>query len=190
MSTVNFKGFDDFAKRAPGLMRRSAEMAGTELAEVTVANLARKAIALTPVGPSEEAARRASGGGSGHMRDLWFKVIGSTGGQSGYMVPARQHVELRPGETSKIVNSAAHANAINWGRKRSRPYALETAASRATRTPGRRRRGSIVRGEEFTRMLGSLQAKNGVTKPLMSWATAKRESFIKVAIRRAEAKVR
>lgn len=193
MSTVNFRGFDDFAKRSPGLIRRGSEQMGTETAELTLAFLARKAIALTPVGPSEEAAKRVAKDGPayGHMRSRWFKVVGSTGGYSGAKIPARSNVELRPGQKSSLVNDAAHARVIDQGRKQSKPYSIEEAESRKTRTPGRRRKGiTITRGKEFDRQLGSNQAKNGITKPLIAWAGAKRESIIKTAIRRTEDRVK
>jgi len=163
MAVVNFKGFDDFSRRSPRLMRKYAKLGGTELSNITLDFLARKAIDLTPIGPGEEAQRRVAKKGSpayGHMRDRWFKVVGSEGGQSGTKRPARSKVTLKPGQGAKLVNDAAHALVIDRGRKR-----LATG-----------------------RMGGTTQARTGIRRPLMTWAQSKKRSFLKLAIKKAEAK--
>jgi hypothetical protein len=160
-ATTNFKGFDDFARRAPRLTRKGAEILGTELVEVTADEMADYAVSITPVGPDEEAQRRmAQKGGPayGHMRDRWFKVVGGTGGHSGTKLPADTKMNLEPGQGVQVVNDAAHANVVDQGRKR-----LSTG-----------------------RMGGSLQAKSGISKPVMNWALGKGRQFKKEALRRAE----
>jgi hypothetical protein len=93
----------------------------------------------------------------------------------------------RSAEQGSISWSAPHALVINLGRKRSKPYSRQL---RGTTVPKRGRRGRLLGAsgtKPFTRMLGSKQARGGMTRPAFRALRRDWGRVIEKAVARTEA---
>lgn len=86
------------------------------------------------------------------------------GKQPGVLKASR--VITRGPEQSSIGWTAPHAAIINRGRKRSKPYSRRLRGTSADASRGKRGKNLGAGGTKpFTRMLGSKQARGGMTRP-------------------------
>ncbi len=117
MTTTNFRSMEDFVWRAPVKLTKGLETLGESVVSMLIDEMGKKAVAISPVGPSKDAARRrAAHGGDivyGHLRDNWRKLVG------GKHRPLKSKVKVKAGKKVGLINRAAHAAVVDGGRRRS-----------------------------------------------------------------------
>jgi len=102
---LNYKGFDDFARRGVSDLKKRGADLDTEIHKGVHRAIGEVAVSLTPTD-------------EGEMKRSWGSVVGRGGRR-----PLNSGLNrLKPGGASKVVNSAAHALVIDMGRSTGNPH--------------------------------------------------------------------
>jgi hypothetical protein len=162
-SKRTFQGFGDFGLRGVDMMRDDAAELDVRYHRALHQEIGKAARGLTPID-------------TGEMYRKWGSVVGLGGRRplgSGLS-------ELKPGDKSKIVNSAAHAAIIDGGRRMAKPRTFESSTIQRGKRKGKKR---IARKPW---PIGSLKRKQGVTKPALTAVESRADQIRAKVIARVE----
>lgn len=151
---TRFRGFGDFANRAPKMLKRGLHEAGTELQRLTIEGVAEKMDSLNPPRSTRE---------HQHFADSWFFHRNSV--RMGTSVP-----EIRAGDRLGRANDAPHANILDNG--------LTVTGQGRRRLPKQGRRGTVPAG----RRIGTPAAPRGYSKPALLHARSRRALWMAKAL--------
>jgi hypothetical protein len=150
------------------MMRDDVEELDVSYHAALHSEIGKEAVAGTPVA-------------TGEMKRKWGSVIGESSRRRPLILSeALLRRLLKPGEKSKVVNSAAHAAIIDGGRKRAKPRTFESG----TITRGPRKGKKRIARKPW--QIGSLKAKGGVTKPALSRVESRADQIRAKVIARVE----
>ena len=154
---TTFKGFGDFAARAPKMLKRGLHEAGTELQRLTIEGVSEKMDSLNPPRSTRE---------HRHFTDSWFFT--KNGRRAGQSVPT-----TKAGDKLGRANDAPHAAILDNG--------LTVTGQGRRRLPRQGRRGTVPAG----RRIGTTAAPRGYSKPALLHARSRRAFWMAKALGRA-----